>query len=57
MAPNTTVHEIAPANQYAVQADAFSRAIRTDSPVPLPSEDAVSNLEVIEKIFADAGAN
>jgi predicted dehydrogenase len=57
VSPDTTVHEIPPANQYAVQADAFSRAIRTDSPVPLPPEDAVSNLEVIEKIFADAGAN
>lgn len=57
VAPNTTVHEIPPADQYAVQADAFSRAIRTDSPVPLPPEDAVSNLEVIEKIFADAGPN
>lgn len=56
-APDTTVHEIAPANQYGVQADAFSRAIRTDSPVPVLPEDAVANLEVIEKIFADAGAN
>jgi predicted dehydrogenase len=54
VAPSTTVHEIPPADQYAVQADAFSRAIRSGSPVPVPPEDAVANLEVIEKIFADA---
>lgn len=57
VAPGTTVHEIQPADPYAVQADAFSRAIRTDSPVPVPPQDAVANLEVIETIFAEAGEN
>jgi predicted dehydrogenase len=52
--PHVVVHEIAPADQYALQADAFSRAIRNDTPVPTPVEDAVANLEVIEAIFADA---
>jgi predicted dehydrogenase len=57
VAPHTTVHEIPPADQYAVQADAFSRAIRTDSPVPVAPQDAVANLEVIERIFAEDGNN
>lgn len=52
--PGTEAHEVAPADPYAVQADAFSRAIRTDSPVPVDPRDAVANLEVIERIFADA---
>lgn len=52
--PGIAVHEIPEADPYAVQADAFSTAIRTGSPVPLPPEDAVANMEVIERIFADA---
>lgn len=57
VAPDTTTHVLPSADQYALQADAFSRAIRTDSSVPVPPEDAVANLEVIEKIFAEAGDN
>ncbi|HXV71694.1 MAG TPA: Gfo/Idh/MocA family oxidoreductase [Acidimicrobiia bacterium] len=53
--PGIEVHEIATADPYTVQADAFSRALRTDGPVPVDPRDAVANLEVIEKIFADAG--
>lgn len=54
VAPQVKVHEIPPANQYGIQAEAFSRAIRDDTPVPTPPEDAVANLRVIERIFADA---
>jgi predicted dehydrogenase len=54
VAPGIEVHEIPAANQYAVQVDAFSRAIRSGTPVPVPPEDAIANLEVIERIFADA---
>lgn len=54
VSPGVEVHEIPAADPYAVQADAFSEAIRTGSPVPTPPEDAVANLEVIEQIFADA---
>lgn len=54
VAPEIETHEIPTADPYAVQADAFSRAIRTSTPVPVPAEDAVANLAVIERIFADA---
>lgn len=54
VAPGMEVHEIPTANAYTVQADVFSRAVRTGSPVPVLPEDAVANLQVIERIFADA---
>lgn len=52
--PGVDVHEIPPADQYGVQAEVFSTAIRDDTPVPTPPSDAVGNLRVIEQIFADA---
>lgn len=54
VAPNVVVHQVAAADQYRVQADAFSRSIREDGPVPTPPEDAVANLEVMERILASA---
>ncbi|MGH8914413.1 MAG: Gfo/Idh/MocA family protein [Acidimicrobiia bacterium] len=54
VAPHLEIHEVAAADQYGVQADAFSRAIRDDTPVPTPPDDAVANLIVLERIFADA---
>src|SRR5258708_6340910 len=38
-------------DQYAVQGDAFSRAIRESGEVPVPLEDAIANMAVIEAIF------
>lgn len=49
------VHEVSTADPYTVQADAFSRALRAGDAIPVSPEDAVANLEVIERIFADAG--
>jgi predicted dehydrogenase len=54
VAPNVEVHEIETADQYGIQADAFSRAIRDGTPVPTPPSDAVANLVVLERILADA---
>lgn len=54
VAPGIEIHEISAADPYTIQADAFSRAIRDGSPVPIPPQDAVANLDVIERIFADA---
>jgi predicted dehydrogenase len=52
--PKIVTHQVEAADQYAVQADAFSRSIREETPVPTPPGDAVANLEVMERIFADA---
>ncbi|HKV62253.1 MAG TPA: Gfo/Idh/MocA family oxidoreductase [Candidatus Acidoferrum sp.] len=38
-------------DQYTVQGDAFSRAIRENSEVPVPLEDAIGNMAVIEAVF------
>jgi predicted dehydrogenase len=54
--PGVVIHQVPAADQYRVQADAFSRAIRKGTPVPTPPQDAVSNLLVMERIFADAAA-
>ena len=38
-------------DQYTLQGDAFSRAILDDTEVPVPLEDAIRNMAVIEAIF------
>jgi predicted dehydrogenase len=43
--------EFATCDQYAVQGDAFSRAIREGGEVPVSVEDAVKNMSVIDAIF------
>jgi predicted dehydrogenase len=54
VSPAVEVHEVPPENPYASQADAFSAAIRTGTAAPIPPADGVANLEVMERIFADA---
>jgi predicted dehydrogenase len=44
-------------DQYTLQADAFSRAILDDTEVPVPVEDAIKNMAVIEAIFRSAETN
>jgi predicted dehydrogenase len=39
------------ADQYTLQADQFSRAVRAGGPAPVPLEDAVANMEVIDALF------
>jgi predicted dehydrogenase len=41
-------------DQYAVQGDAFSRAIREGGEVPVPLEDAIANMSVIDAVFRSA---
>ncbi len=41
-------------DQYTLQGDAFSRAVREGTDVPVPLEDAVKNMAVIEAIFRSA---
>jgi predicted dehydrogenase len=41
-------------DQYTIQGDAFSRAIREGAEVPVPLEDAIANMAVIEAAFRAA---
>ena len=41
-------------DQYGIQGDLFSQAIRNDTPVPTPITDAVGNMKVIEAIVRSA---
>lgn len=52
--PGTTVIEIPTDDQYRVQTDSFSRAIRGGGPLPSDPTDAVANLEVLERIVENA---
>jgi predicted dehydrogenase len=52
VAPGLTVYEVAPADAYTAEADAFARAVRAGAPVPIPPTDALGNLAVIEQVLA-----
>jgi predicted dehydrogenase len=41
-------------DQYTLQGDAFSKAVLEDTEVPVPLEDAIKNMSVIEAIFRSA---
>src|SRR5438445_805962 len=41
-------------DQYTIQGDVFSRAIRENTEVPVPLEDALGNMRVIDAIFRSA---
>lgn len=45
------------ADQYTLQGDDFSRAILENTEVPVPLEDAIANMSVIDAIFRSATAN
>ena len=49
-----TVETVPPCDQYTVQGDLFSRAIREDGEVAVPLEDAIANMRVIDAIFRSA---
>jgi predicted dehydrogenase len=53
----TSVVEMIPAaDQYTIQGDAFSRAIRENTEVPVPLEDAIANMKVIDAIFRSSAS-
>jgi predicted dehydrogenase len=54
VAPDIEVITIPAADPYAVQADAFAAAVRDGAPVPIPPEDAIGTLTVIDRIRASA---
>ncbi|MGA8436692.1 MAG: Gfo/Idh/MocA family oxidoreductase [Candidatus Sulfotelmatobacter sp.] len=51
---NITTETFPTANQYTMQGDAFSKAILENQEVPVPLEDAIKNMAVIEAIFRSA---
>ena len=53
-AGNLQTMEFETCDQYTVQGDRFSKAILENSEVPIPLEDAVKNMKVIEAIFRSA---
>lgn len=52
VAPATETFTFEPADPYAAEVDALSSAILEGRPTPVPVDDAVANLRVIERIFA-----
>ena len=52
VSPDIEVIEVPTADPYGVQGDAFSTTVRGAAPVPIPPEDAVGNMTVIERILA-----
>ena len=43
-------------DQYTLQGDAFSKAVLEDTDVPVPVEDAIKNMAVIEALFKSANS-
>ena len=54
VAPHVETFTFDVADPYAVEADAFAAAILDGAPLPLPPEDSIANLRVIERIFVAA---
>jgi len=50
------VIEIPTCDQYTIQGDLFSRAIREGTDTPLPLEDSIKNIAVIEAVFRSAAS-
>jgi predicted dehydrogenase len=46
-----TVETVPPCNQYTLQGDAFSRAVRGEEPLPFGLEDALRNMRIIDALF------
>jgi predicted dehydrogenase len=49
-----TLETVPKCDQYTIQGDVFSRAIRGDGDVPVSLEDAIRNMAVIEAVFRSA---
>jgi predicted dehydrogenase len=50
----TRVEEIEVCDQYTIQGDLFSAAVRGEGEVPTPLEDSLANMTVIERLLAAA---
>ena len=47
--------EVAPADQYALQATAFAASVRSGGPAPWPPQDSVANMALVDELFGVAG--
>jgi predicted dehydrogenase len=45
------VETLPPCDQYTLQGDAFSRAVRGETPLPYGVEDAIANMRIIDALF------
>jgi predicted dehydrogenase len=53
-ADSAIIETIDACNQFTIQGDLFSQAIRENGEVPVPLEDSIRNMQVIEAIFRSA---
>ena len=57
VSPATETITFATADPYAVEASLFAAAILDGTPTPVPPQDAVANLRVIERLFHSGDTN
>jgi len=55
VAPHVETLTFDAADPYTVEADAFATAVLSGQPVPVPPDDAVANLRVLERLLAASG--
>ncbi len=55
VAPHVETLTFDAADPYTVEADAFATAVLSGQPVPVPPDDAVANLRVLERLLAPSG--
>lgn len=53
--PGSEVIEVPAADQYQVQVEQFAASVRDGTSLPIPAEDAIANMAVIDRVFAAAG--
>jgi predicted dehydrogenase len=51
MGGGITIETVPPCDQYTLQAEAFSRAIRREETWPYPMSDAVQNMRIIDALY------
>ena len=54
---NGAPESFGPLDQYTLQADAFSRAILENTPVPVPLEDSLRLMAILDALFLSARTN
>jgi predicted dehydrogenase len=54
---NITTETFPAVDQYTLQGDAFSKAILDDTEIPVPLEEAIKNMAVIDALFRSAESN